>query len=266
MDPARKKDHDFRMNDDPGPPAPMIHRARHVATGLADVGLTHAEDLLRSLSPEGREQARRERAAKARRQKRLMIRLVFAAVASMLAWAMLDLMLPSAIALVLSVAVMLVLTMLIVLRAPPRVPGREALAGAPLARLAEEASVWLAAQRRGMPMPALRLADELSRRLDDVAPRLGALDPRSPAAASLRTLVAVELPALVEGWRTVPIAARRQPHADGRTPDDHLVNGLRLIDAELARAHAQLGQGALDGIAVQGRYLELKYDEGGRPL
>lgn len=267
MDPGRKKDHEFGMSDDPGPPAPMIHRARTVATGLADVGLTHAEDLLRRLSPEGREQARRERVAKARRQQRLMIRLVFAAVAAMLAWAVLDLLVPSAIALVLSVALMLVLATLIVTRAPPRVPGREALAGAALPGLAGEAGVWLAAQRRGMPVPALRLVDDLGRRLDELAPRLGALDPRSPTAESMRTLVAVELPALVEGWRSVPIAARRARHADGRTPDDHLVNGLRLIDAELARATEQLGRGALDGIAVQGRYLELKYDDGGgRPL
>jgi hypothetical protein len=90
------------------------------------------------------------------------------------------------------------------------------------------------------------------------------LDPRSPAAASIRKLVAVELPSLVESWRAVPISARRAPHADGRTPDDHLVNGLQLIDSELARANTLLQQSTLDEIAVQGRYLELKYTEEGR--
>ena len=75
------------MNDDPGPAKPMIHRARTVASGFADVGLSHAEELLRRLSPEGREQARREREAKARRQRRVLVRLAIAAIASLLAWA-----------------------------------------------------------------------------------------------------------------------------------------------------------------------------------
>lgn len=74
MDLVGKARHPLAMNDDTGPQQPMIHRARTIATGLADVGLTHAEELLRRLSPEGREQARREREAKARRQKRVMIR------------------------------------------------------------------------------------------------------------------------------------------------------------------------------------------------
>jgi hypothetical protein len=126
--------------------------------------------------------------------------------------------------------------------------------------LAEEAIVWLAAQRRGLPPPALQLATSMSGRLEDLAPQLARLDPRSPAAAAIRKLVAVELPDLLEGWRSVPISARRVPRGDGRAPEDHLINGLQLIDAELARVDAQLGQGALDAIAVQGRYLELKYD------
>jgi hypothetical protein len=54
--------------------------------------------------------------------------------------------------------------------------------------------------------------------------------------------------------------------ADGRTPDDHLINGLRLIDAELARAGECLGRSSLDEIAIQGRYLELKYDGEGPGL
>ena len=60
------------------------------------------------------------------------------------------------------------------------------------------------------------------------------------------------------------MSARRVPHADGRTPDEHLVNGMQLIDAELARASDLLGQRTLDEIAVQGRYLELKYSGDGR--
>ena len=259
MDVVGKARHLHEMNDDTGPRDPMIHRARSVAAGFADVGLTHAEDLLRRMSPEGREQARRERKAKARRQKRLMARLVMAAIASLLAFAALSIVAPSVVALAIASALMLLLLALVIARADPRAPGREALAEAALPGLAEQATVWLAAQRRGMPQPALLLAGTIGGHLGDLELRLGKLDARSPAAASIRKLLAVELPALVESWRLVPLSSRRVAHADGRTPDDHLVNGLQLINAELARANDLLGHRTLDEIAVQGRYLELKY-------
>jgi hypothetical protein len=254
------------MNDNTGHREPMIHRARNVAAGFADVGLTHAEDLLRRMSPEGREQARREREARTRRQKRLMVRLVLVAIASLLVWAMLAPFASAAVAFAVASALLLLLTTIVFVRADPRVPGREALAETALPGLAEQAVIWLAAQRRGMPLPALQLVDAVGRRLDDLAPRLGRLDPRSPAAASIRKLVAVEMPALVDSWRLVPISARRVAHADGRMPDDHLVNGLQLIDAELARASDQLGKSTLDEIAIQGRYLELKYSDDSRSV
>ncbi len=252
------------MNDDPGPAKPMIHRARTVASGFADVGLSHAEELLRRLSPEGREQARREREAKARRQRRVLIRLAIAAIASLLAWAALAAIAAPGVALAIVSALMLFLTLMIIRRAPPRAPGREALVEAPLSTLCEEAVIWVAAQRRGLPLPALRITESMGQRLDALTPHLARLDPRSPAAASVRKLIAAELPDLVDGWRNIPVSARRIPHADGRTPENHLVNGLRLLDTELARAGEQLGRAPLDEIAVQGRYLELKYSAGDR--
>ena len=203
---------------------------------------------------------RRERAAKARRQQRLMVRLAMAAIASLLAGALLGAVFPAGVAIASASALMLLLATLVFVRAAPRSPGREALAEARRPGLAEEAIVWLAAQRRGLPAPALELTGTVSQRLDNLAPRLSRLDPGSPSAAAIHKLIAVELPDLVEGWRTVPISARRVPHADGRTPDDHLINGLQLIDLELARVCEQLGRGAVDEIAVQGRYLQLKYN------
>jgi len=252
------------MNHDADPGEPMIYRARKIAAGFADAGLTHAEEMLRRLSPEGREQARREREAKARRQKRLMLRLVTAAIGALLVWAPLATVSAPGVALAVASALMLLLTVLVFVRADRPVPGREALAGAPLHRLAEESGVWLAAQRRGFPPPAARLAESMILKLDALAPRLGRLDPRSPAAAAVRKLIAEEMPRLVDGWRIVPLSARRAPGADGRTPDDHLINGLELIEAELGRASEQLCRSSIDEIEVFGRYLELKYDADGR--
>jgi hypothetical protein len=252
------------MSHDAGPGEPLINRARKVAVSFADVGLTHAEEMLRRLSPEGREQARREREAKARRRKRLMVRLILAAIASLLVWALLAAVSAPGVALAAASAVMLLLTLLVFVRADRAAPGREAMTQAPLPCLAEESIVWLAAQRRGLPLPAAQLAESISWRLDALAPQLCRLDPRSPAAAAVRKLIAEEMPTLVDGWRTVPLGSRRAPGADGRTPDDHLVNGLQLIEAELGRASEQLGRTPADQIEVFGRYLELKYDEGGR--
>ncbi|WP_445191920.1 hypothetical protein ACT009_15300 [Sphingomonas sp. Tas61C01] len=240
----------------------MVRRARGVAAGLADVGLTQAEELLRRLSPEGRAQARREKEARARRQKRLLLRLALASVASLLAWAVLAAFLVPGAALAIAAAMMVFLGALIIARADPTVRGRAALAEAGLPDLAAETTIWLAAQRRGLPAPAVQLADTLSRRLDELAPQAARLDPRSPAADAVRKLIATELPDLVEGWRAVPIHRRSLPQADGRTPDAQLTDGLRLIDAELARMTDQLAGGTLDAVTVQGRYLELKYGDG----
>ena len=193
-----------------------------------------------------------------------MLRLVMAAIAALLAWALLATVSAPGVALAAASAVMLLLTLLVFARAERPGPGREALAEAPLSHLAEETIVWVAAQKRGLPLPAAQLADSLSWRLDALAPQLGRLDPRSPAAAAIRKLIAEEMPKLVDGWRSVPITARRAPGADGRTPDDHLINGLQLIDAELGRASEELGREPVDRIEVFGRYLELKYDGDGR--
>lgn len=241
----------------------MARRARGVAAGLADVGLTRAEELLRRLSPEGRAQARREKEARARRQKRLLFRLALASAASLLVWAVLAAFLVPGAAMAIAAAMMVLLGALIVARADPSVRGRAALAEAALPDLATETTIWLAAQRRGLPAPAVQLADMLSRRLDELAPQTVRLDARSPAADAVRKLIATELPDLVDGWRAVPIHRRSLPQADGRTPDGQLTDGLRLIDAELGRITDQLASGSLNTVAVQKRYLELKYGDGG---
>lgn len=147
---------------------------------------------------------------------------------------------------------MVLLTALILNRAPPAVPRREALVGADLPQLPAEASVWLAAQRRALPAPAVQLTDTLTRRLDELSPKVARLDPREPAADAVRKLIATEVPNLVEGWRDVSASLRGVPQANGRTPDAQLVDGLQLIDDEIARMTEQLARGALDEVATQG--------------
>ncbi len=246
-------------NDGQGKSGQMIRRAQAVAMGFAETGLTQAEEMLRRLSPEGRAQAQREREARARRRQRLMVRLMFAALASLAVLVLLGQVIAPALSILAAMAVMVALTTLIVSNAAPRAPGREALVGAKLAALPAETSLWLAAQRRGLPAPAVQLTDTLARRLDDLAPQLARLDPHEPAADAMRNLISVELPRLVEGWRAVPPSLRDVPHADGSSPNAQLVHGLELIDEEVARATEELARGARDEVATQGRYLTLKY-------
>ena len=244
----------------------MFDRAQRLALGFADAGLTQAEELLRRVSPEGRAQARRERAARARRRKRIVIQLALAAFASMVVLGLLAGLGLQGISAIAAAAVMVLLTVLILNKAPHAAPRREALVGANLSQLPSEASVWLAAQRRALPAPAVQLTDTLTHRLEELAPQLARLDPREPAADAVRKLIAAELPSLVEGWRGVPASLRGVPQANGRTPNTQLVDGLQLIDDEVARMTEQLARGALDEVATQGRYLELKYREGGVSL
>lgn len=236
-----------------------MQRAQKVAMGLADTGLSQAEEMLRRVSPEGRAQAQRERLARARRRNRILARLALAALVSLILLVLLAQLVIPAISILAAVAVMVLLTTLVLSRAGTLEHGRVALSDAQLKMLAGEASAWLAGQRRALPAPAARLTDVLDRRLDELAPQLVRLDPGEPAADAVRKLVATELPDLVEGWRTVPPSLRAVPQANGRTPNEQLIDGLALIDGELARMTEQLSRGALDEVATQSRYLELKY-------
>lgn len=237
----------------------MMRRAQKLAIGLADTGLSQAEEMLRRVSPQGRAQARREREARARRRTRLLVRLALAVLASLVVLALLAQVVLPALSVAAAAAVMVLLTMLIISRDRPHAPGGMALTDSPLAALPAETSAWLAGQRRALPAPAVHLADMLTMRLDELAPQLARLDSRQPAADAVRKLIATELPDLVEGWRAVPPSLRAAPQGNGRTPNTQLVDGLRLIDDEIARMTEQLSRGALDEVATQGRYLELKY-------
>lgn len=127
-----------------------------------------------------------------------------------------------------------------------------------LKQLAGRTEIWLEAQRPALPAPAKSLVDGIGVQLDLLAPQLQALDPGTPAAASIRKLVGEDLPELVGGYRRIPEPLRREAHA-GRTPDDQLVDGLKLIEREIGSAARSLAAGKLDELATRQRYLELKY-------
>ncbi len=146
----------------------------------------------------------------------------------------------------------------------PRFPEQRAeeLPRVDLKQLAGRTEIWLEAQRPALPAPAKTLVDGIGVQLDLLAPQLQALDPATPAAANIRKLVGEDLPELVGGYRRIPEPLRREAHA-GRTPDDQLVEGLKLIEREIGSAARTLAAGKLDELATRGRYLELKYQGAG---
>lgn len=134
----------------------------------------------------------------------------------------------------------------------------ETFATAPLKALPQQTERWLETQRPALPAPARTLTDSIGVRLDTLSQQLGALDEREPAAAEVRKLVGEQLPELVRGYQRVP-EPLRQVERNGRTPDDQLVEGLKLIDEEIADMSRQLAQGDLDSLATRNRYLQIKY-------
>jgi len=120
--------------------------------------------------------------------------------------------------------------------------------------------IWLENQRKALPAPAMPILDAIGSRLETLAPQLARLDPREPAAVEVRRLLSDHLPELVSGYQSIPLPLRGQPR-NGRVPDAQLVEGLSVIEQEIATMTEQLASGDLDKLAAHNRYLELKYQE-----
>jgi hypothetical protein len=139
----------------------------------------------------------------------------------------------------------------------------EALAQSDLPLLPERTAAWLQSQKPALPAPAVRLVDQIGTKLETLSPQLAALDPREPAAAEVRKLLADELPELVQGYTRVPEGLRRAEREGGAAPDRQLTDALGLIDTQLGEMSASLASGDLDRLTTQRRYLELKYKDDG---
>lgn len=159
-----------------------------------------------------------------------------------------------------ALGIMLAALLLIVVLPSERGVRTEALAATPLPVLPLQTEIWLDHQRKALPAPAVTLVDSIGVKLETLAPQLERLNEEEPAAQDIRKLLADHLPELVTGYQSIPAPLRRQER-NGRVPEQQLVEGLGVIDAELARMSETLASGDLDKLAVQNRFLELKYQE-----
>lgn len=224
-----------------------------------------AGEIIHRLSPEGRRQRQRARARRrqqlVRTARRLMAAFVVAIVAA-IAWGLI--VAPLGTSGIMALALALLLSWIAILSlSRSAAPTPAALAASDLPLLPQKTEEWLERQRPALPAPAARLVDGIGLKLEALAPQLATLDPAEPAAAELRKLLCEELPELVNGYARVPETLRRDSR-DGPSPDRQLLDGLTVVDGELARMSQRLASGDLHKLATQGRYLELKYkgDEG----
>lgn len=157
-------------------------------------------------------------------------------------------------------ALLIAATLLFALLPVTAEPRAEKLAEAPIRSLPLSTERWLEAQRPALPAPARTLADSIGARLETLAPQLATLDEREPAAAEIRKLLGEQLPELVKGYARVPEPLRGVDH-NGRTPDQQLVEGLKLIDEEIDEMSAKLAQGDMDLLATRSRYLQIRYGD-----
>ncbi|MEZ5708362.1 MAG: hypothetical protein R3E02_03110 [Blastomonas sp.] len=138
-------------------------------------------------------------------------------------------------------------------------PTPEKLRQGDLKTLAGKTEIWLESQRLALPPPAITLIDSIGVQLDALAPQLQTLDEKSDAAREVRKLVGEHLPELVTGYRRIPETMRKEARG-GRTPEEQLVHGLGVIEREIASTTRAIAEGEVDKLAIQGRFLELKYD------
>jgi hypothetical protein len=227
----------------------------------SDRVLADAEAVLRRHSDRGQSLSTR---ARQRRNAGLLRKVKYAF------WAILAVILGSAVAgfvlplgttgVMIALGVLIAALLLIALMPTESRVRTEKLAEIPLTALPLQTEIWLENQRKALPAPAITLVDSIGVKLETLAPQLERLNPQDPAAQDVRRLLADHLPELVTGYQSIPQPLRREER-NGRVPEQQLIDGLGVIDAEIARMSEQLASGDIDKLATQNRFLELKYQE-----
>ena len=223
---------------------------------------SQAVEMIRRVSPEGRERAKRERERRKRAAARIAGRVILAALVIVVATSIVEfgvhpLGSAGVVAAMLAFAIACVA---IVTTSRSRTVDATSLSVERLDRLPKQTQTWLEERRRALPPACTPLLDSISIRLGELAPQLSTVEVGGPAAAAVRRLLATDLPALVAGYQGVPPSLRSRAGVAGRCADTQLLDGLAIIDGEMRRMSEQLARGSLDELATQGRFLETKYE------
>ena len=144
-------------------------------------------------------------------------------------------------------------------------PTTESLRQTDLGTLAGKTEIWLEAQRPMLPAPAISIVQDIGVRLDQLAPQLQTLNENDPASREVRKLVGEHLPELINGYKRIPEPLKRKEHG-GKTPEQQLIDGLKVIDREIEAMTGQISRGELDKLATRERFLEIRYDGAGESV
>lgn len=118
-------------------------------------------------------------------------------------------------------------------------------------------------QRRNLPRLAAPQLDAIQVQLAALEKQLARVPADHPVAQDVGRLLGSHLPELVDRYTRIPPLQRTNiVEHDGRTPEATVIDGLKTVEAELARASAQLAEADRDGLRVQGKFLEARYNEG----
>jgi hypothetical protein len=142
----------------------------------------------------------------------------------------------------------------------PDVDDLDKAAPAELPAIAEE---LLERQRRTLPRLAAPQLDAIQVQLAALERQLARVPADHPVAQDVGRLLGKHLPELVDRYTRIPPLQRTgMVEHDGRTPEATVIDGLKAVEAELARASATLAESDRDGLRVQGKFLEARYGEG----
>ena len=123
----------------------------------------------------------------------------------------------------------------------------------------------LVRRRSALPAPAAQRADAIGAQLPLLESRLSQVDPLDPLAQDARRLMGKHLPELIERYERIPDAYRHQPDGEGLTADQRLTQSLDAARQALGDIGDRLVQGDRQAFETQGRFIESRYREGGRP-
>lgn len=169
-----------------------------------------------------------------------------------------------AMGLVAGIFVILAIAMLLLIYPKARSVDVREVASAPPAALPAKTEAWLAAKRRDLPRLAAPKVDAIAARLAILEPQLASVSPADPVAGDLSRLLGSHLPELVERYTRVPPDLRSKTiDESGASLEKKLVDGLDLVESELARVSEHLSQGDRDAFLIQGRFLESRYGKDG---
>lgn len=138
------------------------------------------------------------------------------------------------------------------------VPSSRDLAATPLPELAARTELFLDAQRNHLSARAQDEVDRIGLRLDALSPQLASIGEHDGIASDARSLLGEHLPKLLDSFIRLPVAMRGQGVA-GSTPEEQLVDGLRVVEREIEAISQRIAKGELDALATRHRYLETRY-------